>query len=234
MTANKLVLLLCFFILCCVFPVFGVSQYLELGAGTNGGTGFYKPFFAFSLGHGISFNKIDFFGGAHYTLGQIDLTARARIWIVQKESIALGFGILQHTGWFLGSGREHDFFGSVYASFGKPERFNFSFDASYAYKYSVIPSIRTSVPFLSDKGIAFSLQLQKEFASAFLLYGGVSSYELYRFPLFLMPAYFAGLLYTHPSGLTARSQVNVRYSDQFTLTAYINYICITAGIGCRF
>lgn len=227
------------FILCYLFvflsaPVFGVSQFLELSAGTNGGTGFEKPFFAFSLSHNIFIKKADFFGGFQYTLGQIDVTGRVRIWLVQKESAAFGFGLLQHSGWFLGDGREHDFFGSVYGSIGSISRCNFSFDASYTYKYSVIPAIRSSVKFLSDNGLALSLRLQREFASRLLFYGGMSSYEIYRFPLFLMPTYFLGLLYSHPAGLTARSQINVRYSDQFTLTAYINYVCLTAGVGCKF
>ncbi|HOS30158.1 MAG TPA: hypothetical protein PLR39_05065, partial [Treponemataceae bacterium] len=82
--------------------------------------------------------------------------------------------------------------------------------------------------------LALSLRLQREFASRLLFYGGMSSYEIYRFPLFLMPTYFLGLLYSHPAGLTARSQISVRYSDQLTLTAYVNYISISAGVGCKF
>lgn len=234
MPAYKTVLLVCSIFLCISAPAFGVTHFLEVSAGTNGGTSFDKPFFSFSLIHSIFFDKADIFGGFHYTLGQIDLTAQARLWLIKEESIALGFGFLQHSGWFLGCGREHDFFGSLHTSFGSLARLNFSFDASYMYKYSVIPSIRSYVNNLVDKGLAFSLKFQKEFKSSFLTYAGVSSYELFRYPLFLMPTYFFGFLYTHPSGLTAKTQVNIRYSDQFTLTSYINYINISAGVGCRF
>lgn len=234
MIGCKTLLILCYLCMAISIPVFGVSQFLELSAGTNGGTGFAKPFYSLSISHSVFFDNADILGGFHYTLGQIDLTGQIRLWLIKKEAAALGFGFLQHSGWFLGDGREHDFFGSVHGSFGSPARFNFSFEASYMYKYSVIKTIRSYVPFLSDKGAAFSLKLQKEFDSRLLLYGGVSSYEMFRYPLFLMPTYFTGLLYSHPSGLTARSQINVRYSDQLTLTAYINYICISAGVGCKF
>ncbi len=231
---KKSVFIIFVIILCLAFPSYGMTQFLELTGGTNGGTGFDKPFFSFSLMHSMFFNKVDFISGFHYTLGQIDITARARVWLLKKEAAALGFGFLQHSGWFLSSGREYDFYGSVYGSFGSLSRFNFLFDASYTYKYSIIPSIRYSVPYISDKGIAFSIKLQKEFDSKFLVYGGVSSYEFFRYPLFLMPTYCAGFLYSHPSGLTARANIDVRYSDQFTLTAYINYVCLSAGVGCKF
>ena len=60
------------FILCYLFvflsaPVFGVSQFLELSAGTNGGTGFENPFFSLSIAHSVFFDNADILGGFHYT-----------------------------------------------------------------------------------------------------------------------------------------------------------------------
>ena len=187
-----------------------------------------------SLQNTVFTKHAQLFTGFHYTLRQIDLTAQALWWLVHTETLSLGFGALHHSGWFLGYGREYDFLASIYGSFGSIERFNLWFDASYSRKFSVVPSIQSNVRYLQDRGIAFTIKMQKEIAHDFLIYAGVSSYENYRYPLFLLPTYFSGVLYSHPCGFSARMQIDVRYSDQLTLTAYVNHVCVKAGLGWMF
>lgn len=228
---------LCFFwfgLLFFMLPLSATSDFIELSVGTSGGTGFEKSFVSLALQNTVYTKHAQLFTGFHYTLGQIDLTTQARWWFVNTESLSLGIGAQYHSGWFLDYGKEHDVFASICGSFGSVKRFNLLLDASYVTKFSVVPSIRPNVRYLQDNGIAFIIKMQKEFVQQFLTYAGVSSYEAYRYPLFLTPIYFVGVLYSHPAGLTLRTQLDVRYSDQFTITSYITHVCIRAVLGWRF
>ena len=150
----------------------------------------------------------------------------------------IGVGTTYHMSGLYNVGTIHDIVAAFEYTLTKPDRFIFFAQAGYMYQWmcTPVPGGKMIVTGQYSKTGAFHCTaiIKKEWYVG----GGMSTYEKFRYPVFVTPSIQFDVYYRSkgtliPEGLYIGLEACLRYSDFFTLTAYPENFLIKSVVGIK-
>jgi len=160
--------------------------------------------------------------GLQYSIWTTDFVASGVWYPLRFKKVKIGIGALYHFGRFSNIEYEHDFFLGTYLAYQPFEHFYVNADVSGTIKMSHIASLPREINMLRDNGVALSIQIGTVFAKQLRIEAVVSSYEMFRYHLFINPTFSLNTAYVFKNGFYIEVAMGVRYSDIFTLTSHVD------------
>ena len=155
-------------------------------------------------------------------------------WDFSKRTLRLGFGAIYHFQNQIDIAYENDFLlRSIFELISK-SNFVFHTELCYGFKESQIHAVKDDVPMLWDCNPAIFIKLKKLFSNGLEVYAAAGSFELYRYPLFIAPAYSVGASYLFKTGFKPYFEVLSRFCDMYTSPPYFDKLQFRMGVGFSF
>ncbi|MDR0706541.1 MAG: hypothetical protein LBF60_01510 [Treponema sp.] len=159
----------------------------------------------------------------------------------------VGAGALYHGGWFEMDGDlvsfQSDIVLGAYATINF-WRMYLNVHVGWFEQITTVPALPPGNEIFAQSDVAAALFLGGKLLDNFSAEIGVASYELYRYHLFLNPAFSLSLRYEFQTPrlqgkalegrIFAELSTSVRYSDMFTLSSHVEYSATTITIGYTF
>lgn len=168
--------------------------------------------------------------GIHFIKGAANLLVFPRWYFFENGYFDIGLLFLYHFNCFYDLAFEHDLFYGLAFRVGSASTMGYEIDISLMQKYTSIHSISASVPFLLNNGLALKIKLNRLILQKLLASFSIASYDEFYYPLFLFPIYTLELEYKLNDAWKLAGQLAVSYTDQFTLTSYMNIIAFKMAL----
>ncbi len=191
--------------------------------------------FYFDLLYSYTHRYCQITAGLQTTSANTDGLLQAEFFPLNITRHRIGTGLTYHISALHDIGTEHDLLASGSYHYTVPDRFILFLQSGYMHTWLriPIPNYPTIVIENASMTAAFHLTgiIKKEWHIGF----GMSSYELFRYPLFLNPSFNATLDYHSngillPQGLHVGLSCALRYSDLFTLSGYPENVVIRSVV----
>ena len=222
-----------FFLFFCFAPaLFSLpfEQKITTSLGSIDGQSYTRPHFYLSFSDMLIYEPFSLYLGTEFSRDQWHLNLEPSWTFLKLKYADFGLRLLYHYTSFLKIAQEHDVFYGMESHIRLPKDISLYLDLSFMQKYTVITSIKESVPFLLNNGMAFSLRFEKAFFENLSPYFIIASYDRFYYPLFFFPSYILGFNFKADKNWTAFSELSVHYTDQFTLTATLTSVNFQLGL----
>ena len=176
--------------------------------------------------------------GVQLTSANADLLLKAMYLPLNVLYHKIGLAATYHMSGLYNVGTIHDIVGAFEYTLTIPDRFIFFAQAGYMYQWmcTAVPGGKTIVTGQYSKTGALhcTAVIKKEWYVG----GGMSTYENFRYPVFVTPSIQFDVYYRSkgtliPEGLYIGLEACLRYSDFFTLTAYPENFLIKSVVGIK-
>ncbi len=168
--------------------------------------------------------------GIHFIKGAANLLVFPRWYFFESKNFDAGLLFLYHFNYFYDLAFEHDLFYGFAFRAGSAGTLEYEMDISLMQKYTSIHSIAASVPFLLNNGLALKIKLNRQISPKLFASFSVASYDEFYYPLFLFPVYALELEYKLSDAWKLAGQLAISYTDQFTLTSYMNIVAFKMAL----
>lgn len=219
------------------FPVFSFSMEHEISGKTGTVSGIiidlFNPFCSFTDTMYLKLfdaNYFSTFAGFHFIQGAASFTLSPTWYFFESNYFDAGVLFLYHFNSFYNLAIDQDFFYGLAFRVGTPIILECFVDFSFMQKYTRIHSIADYVPFLLNNGMAFKIQIKKQFTEKIATVFSIASYDEFYYPLFFFPVYAIDFVYRLNDEWKISSELALCYTDQFTLTSHMNTVVFKLGV----
>ena len=176
--------------------------------------------------------------GMQFTSANTDILLKAMFTPLNTLHHTIGLGSTYHFSHLYNVGSIHDLLASFEYALTIPHTFIFFAQTGYMHQWITIPVLRGRTIVIGQPSLTMALHFTGIIKKEWYLGGGLSSYELFRYPIFANPSLGVDLYYRSegqhfPKGFYLGFEGIVRYSDLFTFSGYPENFIIKSVIGIK-
>ena len=150
----------------------------------------------------------------------------------------IGLGSAYHFSHLYNVGSIHDLLASFEYTLVRPHTFIFFAQMGYMHQWIIIPVPRSRTIVIDQPSITMAFHFTGIIKKEWYIGGGISSYEIFRYPVFANPSLGVDLYYRSdgqhfPKGFYLGLEGILRYSDLFTFSGYPENFIIKSVIGMK-
>lgn len=210
-------------------------QFVEAGSGYVTAKNIEREFNPFNISYCVKskpaddFQKIwtyDALFGMQFSKDVFDFTVSGSYflpytsWQFENSRLDLGGNLLYHFQRYYDLYTEHDFYFESVFRFAAGNKLVFLSNLGSGFKAADIDALKCGP--LWDFSFSSSVFLNYFFNNGAEAYGGISSHELYRFPLFYTPVNYLGFAWNFKNGIRLSTDIGIRFRDWFIVAPYID------------
>lgn len=174
--------------------------------------------------------------GIQITAANTDALIKAMYTPLNNPWHKIGLSTAYHFSYLYNIGYIHDFLASFEYTRTIPEIFIFFVQMGYMHQWIRVPVPYNRALTIGQPSITLALHFTGIIKKEWFLGGGLSSYEVFRYPVFANPSLSIDLYYRSqgchlPKGLYFGLEGILRYSDLFTFSGYVANAVIKSVIG---
>ena len=176
--------------------------------------------------------------GMQFTSANTDILLKAMFTPLNTLHHTIGLGSTYHFSHLYNVGSIHDLLASFEYTLTIPHTFIFFAQTGYMHQWITIPVLRGRTIVIGQPSLTMALHFTGIIKKEWYLGGGLSSYEIFRYPIFANPSLGVDLYYRSegqhfPKGFYLGLEGIVRYSDLFTFSGYPENFIIKSVIGIK-
>ena len=173
-----------------------------------------------------------------FTSANTDILLKAMFTPLNTLHHTIGLGSTYHFSHLYNVGSIHDLLASFEYTLTIPHTFIFFAQTGYMHQWITIPVLRGRTIVIGQPSLTMALHFTGIIKKEWYLGGGLSSYEIFRYPIFANPSLGVDLYYRSegqhfPKGFYLGLEGIVRYSDLFTFSGYPENFIIKSVIGIK-
>ena len=174
--------------------------------------------------------------GVQFTSANTDVLLKAMFTPLNTLHHTIGLGSVYHFSHLYNVGSIHDLLASFEYTLVRPHTFIFFAQMGYMHQWIRVPVPYNRALTIGQPSITLALHFTGIIKKEWFLGGGLSSYEVFRYPVFANPSLSIDLYYRSqgchlPKGLYFGLEGILRYSDLFTFSGYVANAVIKSVIG---
>ena len=174
--------------------------------------------------------------GLQITSANTDVLAKAMYIPINNQRHKIGLSTTYHFSFLYNTGFIHDLLASFEYTRIIPDAFIFFMQMGYMHQWIRVPIPHRRAIVISQPSMTLALHVTGIIHREWFLGGGLSSYEIFRYPVFANPSISIDLYYRSqghyfPKGLYLGLEGILRYSDLFTFSGYVANAVIKSVIG---
>ena len=174
--------------------------------------------------------------GMQFTSANIDALFKAMYTPLNILRHKIGLGTTYHFSYLHNVGSIHDLLASVEYAWTIPNTFIFFVQTGYLHQWIRVPVPHRRALMISQPSMTMAFHFTGIIKKEWYLGGGLSSYEIFRYPVFANPSFSIDLYYRSqgahlPKGFYLGLEGILRYSDLFTFSGYPENFVIKSVIG---
>ncbi len=215
----------------CLIPVFsteaesffdreGIQHTLRLGLGVNSGQGFEPYKTMIQPEFTIESEKLSFFGGSQIANKMLNFTVQGVWWPWHSQKVRFGAGGLFNYNLFFETSQTNNIMPGLFLEVRPATFFGLKMDVDCLFKFRDIFAIDEYKKWLYSWCGGLNLELDLYLPGEFMVYSKISSYEMYRYMMFMAPSFTFGISETKTKPFSFTLEASVRYTDFFTSSNY--------------
>lgn len=174
--------------------------------------------------------------GIQITSANTDLVAKVMYIPLNNPRHKIGLSTTYHLSSLYNIGFIHDFLASFEYTRIIPDSFIFFMQMGYMHQWGRVPVPHRRTIVIGQPSMTLALHFTGIIKREWFLGGGLSSYEIFRYPVFANPSISIDLYYRSqglhlPKGFYLGLEGILRYSDLFTFSGYVANAVIKSVIG---
>lgn len=176
--------------------------------------------------------------GIQITSANTDVLLKGLYTPLYNRRHKIGIGTTYHFSYLYKIGSIHDLLASFEYTRTIPHTFIFFMQLGYMHQWIAVPVPQSRTIVISQPSLTMALHFTGIIKKEWYLGGGISSYELFRYPIFANPSISVDLYYRPertrlPKEMYIGLEGIVRYSDLFTFSGYPKNVIIKSVIGMK-
>ena len=177
--------------------------------------------------------------GMQFTSANTDVLLKAMFTPLNTLHHTIGLGSAYHFSHLYNVGSIHDLLASFEYTLVRPHTFIFFAQMGYMHQWIIIPVPRSRTIVIDQPSITMAFHFTGIIKKEWYIGGGISSYEIFRYPVFANPSLGVDLYYRSdgqhfPKGFYLGLEGILRYSDLFTFSGYPENFIIKSVIGMNY
>ena len=177
-------------------------------------------------------------GGMQFTSANTDVLLKTMFTPLNTLRHTIGLGPTYHFSHLYNIGFIHDILASFEYTLVIPHTFIFFTQTGYMHQWIIIPVPRSRTIVIDQPSITMAFHFTGIIKKEWYIGGGISSYEIFRYPVFANPSLGVDLYYRSdgqhfPKGFYLGLEGILRYSDLFTFSGYPENFIIKSVIGMK-
>ena len=174
--------------------------------------------------------------GLQFTSANTDTVCKVMYTPLNTIRHKIGIGTSYHFSGLYNTGSVHDLLASFEYTFTLPKTFIFFVQTGYMHQWIRIPVPHSRAIVISQPSLTMALHFTGIIKQEWFIGGGISTYELFRYPVFANTSLSLDFYYRSkgrylPKGFYVGVEGIVRYSDLFTFSGYIGNVVFKSVVG---
>ena len=176
--------------------------------------------------------------GVQFTSANTDVLLKALYTPLNRLRHKIGIGTTYHLSYLYKISSNHDLLASFEYTLTIPHTFIFFAQTGYMHQWIRVPIRHRRTIVIGQPSLTMALHFTGIIKKEWYLGGGISSYEVFRYPVFANPSISVDLYYRSeglhfPKGFYLGLEGIVRYSDLFTFSGYPENFVLKSVIGMK-